>query len=184
MLDHTRRGSFRLIGSSVSRWRSSRWLCLPTCVHPRTWCSGTNPARALLAALFPGGHSPNSFSATHSFALAESTLSIGGIALRERPSTYFLILALALVFPLVGGLLSLGLFVVAEMVWVEKQKWLTSVLGGMVAVGIVWGIFVLLLGVPLPTGPLGSDLKEADKFLWKYSKAWLARSTLPRCCSS
>lgn len=66
-----------------------------------------------------------------------------------------LILALALAFPLVGGLLSLGLFVVVEMVWVEKQKWLTSILGGVVAVGIVWGIFVLLLGVPLPAGPLG-----------------------------
>ncbi|MHB0868642.1 MAG: tripartite tricarboxylate transporter TctB family protein [Chloroflexota bacterium] len=67
----------------------------------------------------------------------------------------FLILALALVFPFLGGLLSMGLFVVVEMIWVEKQKWLAAILAGVVAVALVWGIFVLLLGVPLPTGPLG-----------------------------
>lgn len=82
-------------------------------------------------------------------------LSQLGASPRGTAKYVLLILVLALVFSFLGGLLSLGLFVVVEMIWVEKQKWLTSILGGVVAVGIVWGIFVLLLGVPLPAGPLG-----------------------------
>ena len=66
-----------------------------------------------------------------------------------------LVLALASAFPIIGGLLSLGLFVVIEMTWVEKKKWLVSVAAGLVSTAIVWGIFVKLLGVSLPTGPFG-----------------------------
>jgi hypothetical protein len=58
-------------------------------------------------------------------------------------------------FPIIGGLLSLGLFVVIEMIWVEKQKWWVSVAAGLVSTAIVWGIFVELLGVYLPVGPFG-----------------------------
>lgn len=66
-----------------------------------------------------------------------------------------LVLALAWAFPIVGGLLSMGLFVVIEMLWVEKQRWLTSLVAGLVSVVIVQLIFASLLGVPLPVGPLG-----------------------------
>ncbi len=66
-----------------------------------------------------------------------------------------LVLALAWAFPVVGGLLSMGLFVAIEMVWVEKQRWLTSLVTALVCVAIVWAVFVSLLGIPLPEGPLG-----------------------------
>jgi hypothetical protein len=66
-----------------------------------------------------------------------------------------LVLALAWAFPVVGGLLSMGLFMVIEMVWVERQRWPTSVAAALVCMAIVWVVFVSLLGIPLPTGPLG-----------------------------
>lgn len=66
-----------------------------------------------------------------------------------------LILALAAAFPIIGGLLSLGLFVVIEMVWVEKNKWGISIAAGLVALAIVWGIFAKLLQVNIPSGPFG-----------------------------
>lgn len=66
-----------------------------------------------------------------------------------------LVLALAWAFPIIGGLLSLGLFVVIEMVWVEKKNWAISIAAGLVSTAIVWGIFVKLLGVNIPTGPFG-----------------------------
>lgn len=67
-----------------------------------------------------------------------------------------LVLALAWAFPVIGGLLSLGLFVVIEMVWVEKKKWPISIAAALISTAIVWGIFVKLLGVTLPSGPFGS----------------------------
>ena len=66
-----------------------------------------------------------------------------------------LILALAWVFPIAGGLLSMGLFVVVEMMWVESQRLRTSLIATVVSVVVVWAIFVQLLGIPLPVGPLG-----------------------------
>lgn len=66
-----------------------------------------------------------------------------------------LVLALAAAFPVVGGLLSMGIFVVVEMLWVERQGWLTSLVAGLISVAIVQLVFASLLGVPLPTGPLG-----------------------------
>ncbi len=62
---------------------------------------------------------------------------------------------LAWAFPLLGGLLSLTLFVAVEMMWIERKKWLTSVTTALVSTAIVWVIFVRLLGVSLPTGPFG-----------------------------
>lgn len=67
-----------------------------------------------------------------------------------------LVLALAWAFPVIGGLLSLALFVVIEMVWVEKNRWPVAVATGLVSTAIVWLIFVKLLGVNLPLGPFGS----------------------------
>ncbi len=66
-----------------------------------------------------------------------------------------LVLALAWAFPIVGGLLSLALFVVVEMIWVERQRLLTSLVAAVVCTVIVWAVFVSLLGIPLPPGPLG-----------------------------
>ncbi len=66
-----------------------------------------------------------------------------------------LVLALAWVFPILGGQLALGLFVVVEMLWVEKQRLLTSVVAAVVSMVVVWAVFVQLLGIPLPVGPLG-----------------------------
>lgn len=65
------------------------------------------------------------------------------------------VMGLAWAFPIIGGLLSLALFVAIEMMWVEKKKWLTSVVTALVSTAIVWGVFVKLLGVSLPTGPFG-----------------------------
>jgi hypothetical protein len=66
-----------------------------------------------------------------------------------------LVLALAWAFPVIGGLLSLCLFVVIEMVWVEKNRWPIAVATGLISTAIVWVIFVKLLGVNLPLSPFG-----------------------------
>lgn len=66
-----------------------------------------------------------------------------------------LLLALAWAFPVIGARLSLGLFVVIEMMWVERQKWTTSLAVGVVTSIAVWVIFARMLGVNLPTGPFG-----------------------------
>ncbi len=67
-----------------------------------------------------------------------------------------LVLALAWAFPVIGGLLSLCLFVVIEMVWVEKNKWSIAIATGLISTAVVWVIFVKLLGVNLPLGPFGT----------------------------
>lgn len=66
-----------------------------------------------------------------------------------------LVALLAWLFPIAGGLTTMGLFVLAESLWVERYGWRTSMTAAAVAIGTVWIIFVLLLGVRLPTGPLG-----------------------------
>jgi putative tricarboxylic transport membrane protein len=66
-----------------------------------------------------------------------------------------LVLALAWAFPVIGARLSLGLFVVIEMIWVERQRWTTSLAVGVVTSLAVWLIFARMLGVNLPTGPFG-----------------------------
>jgi uncharacterized BrkB/YihY/UPF0761 family membrane protein len=66
-----------------------------------------------------------------------------------------LVVALAWAFPIIGARLSLGLFVMIEMVWVERQKWSTAVIVGAVTSLAVWAIFDKLLGVNFPTGPFG-----------------------------
>jgi hypothetical protein len=67
-----------------------------------------------------------------------------------------LVLALAWAFPVIGALLSLGLFVMIEMIWVEGQKWWTALIVGTVTSLAAWTIFDKLLGVNFPTGPFGS----------------------------
>jgi len=74
-----------------------------------------------------------------------------------RPQTVkfvVLVAALILLFPYLGGLLSLSLFVVVEMCWVERSRLWLSLVMGVAAFVAVWLIFVKLLSVPLPLGIL------------------------------
>ncbi len=66
-----------------------------------------------------------------------------------------LVIVLASAFPVIGARLSLGLFVMVEMIWVERQKWWTALTVGAVTSLAVWAIFDKLLGVNFPTGPFG-----------------------------
>jgi hypothetical protein len=66
-----------------------------------------------------------------------------------------LIVALILLFPWLGGLLSLGLFVLAEMLWIERSRPVVAAVGFVATLAAVEIIFVRVLAVPLPAGPLG-----------------------------
>ena len=66
-----------------------------------------------------------------------------------------LVLVLAWAFPVIGARLSLGLFVMIEMIWVERQKWWTALIVGTITSAAVWAVFDKLLGVNFPTGPFG-----------------------------
>ena len=66
-----------------------------------------------------------------------------------------LVIVLAWAFPVIGARLSLGLFVMIEMIWVERQKWWTALIVGSLTSLAVWAIFDKLLGVNFPTGPFG-----------------------------
>jgi hypothetical protein len=74
-----------------------------------------------------------------------------------RPQTIkfvLLVVALILLFSYLGGLLSLGIFVIAEMHWVERARMRMSLATGAITFIAVWLIFVKLLSVPLPLGIL------------------------------
>jgi len=74
---------------------------------------------------------------------------------RPRTTKFVVLLAaLIVLFPYLGGLLSLSSFVVAEMRWVERSSTWMSLAIGIVAFAAVWLIFVKLLSVPLPLGIL------------------------------
>jgi hypothetical protein len=66
-----------------------------------------------------------------------------------------LIVGLIVVFPWLGGLLALGLFVFVEMVWIERSRILVAAIGLVVTLLAVEAIFVRVLAVPLPTGLFG-----------------------------
>ena len=63
-----------------------------------------------------------------------------------------LLIAAAALFTLLGGLLTIGLFVFAELKLLHKRTWLFAALGGIGAALGVWLIFVLALQVRLPLG--------------------------------
>jgi hypothetical protein len=65
-----------------------------------------------------------------------------------------LLIGLILLFPYLGGLLSLSIFVVAEMRLVERASAWMSLTVGVVTFIAVWLIFVKVLSVPLPVGIL------------------------------
>ena len=78
-----------------------------------------------------------------------------GTALRPQTLKFVLLLTgLILVFHYLGGLLSLSIFVFAEMRWVERSSTWMSLTMGAVAFIAVWVIFVKVLSVPLPVGIL------------------------------
>jgi hypothetical protein len=89
------------------------------------------------------------------FPQSRTTLSQLGASPSGTVKYIVLVLALAWAFPVIGGLLSLCLFVVIEMVWVEKNRWPIAVATGLISTAIVWVIFVKLLGVNLPLSPFG-----------------------------
>jgi hypothetical protein len=68
--------------------------------------------------------------------------------------TIALVVALLLV-SLVGLLGALGLFSLFVSIMVERRPWLPSVLITATSLGVVYGVFVVFLEVPLPTGALG-----------------------------
>ena len=74
-----------------------------------------------------------------------------------RPQTMkfvALLIGLILLFLYLGGLLSLSIFVVAEMRLVERASAWMSLTVGVVTFIAVWLIFVKVLSVPLPIGIL------------------------------
>lgn len=66
-----------------------------------------------------------------------------------------LVLALAWAFPILGGIISIFLFVVFVMLWVENNKWALSIMVGLISTTLLWGIFVKLLRVNIPLGLFG-----------------------------
>jgi hypothetical protein len=96
------------------------------------------------------------FSATRARAQAEAADGEEEVGF-ARPQTikYVVLLLVAIaLFPILGGLISLSLFVIAEVRWIERSSNWIALLMGVVTFAAVWLIFVKLLSVPLPTGLL------------------------------
>lgn len=66
-----------------------------------------------------------------------------------------IILATVLLVPVLGFLVAFALMLIVIAVVVERRRLLPSVLVSTVALAAAYGIFVLFLRVPLPTGILG-----------------------------
>lgn len=66
-----------------------------------------------------------------------------------------LVFAAALLVPLIGLLLSMGLLILAITIGVERMKPLSAISVTAVALACVWLVFTLGLRVPFPTGLLG-----------------------------
>lgn len=79
-----------------------------------------------------------------------------GEAFLRPPTVKFVVLlvGLILIFPRLGGLLSLSLFVTAEMWWVERAGLKVAILSGVAAFAFIWFLFVWILAVSLPLGLL------------------------------
>ncbi|MGH3424201.1 MAG: tripartite tricarboxylate transporter TctB family protein [Nocardioidaceae bacterium] len=60
-----------------------------------------------------------------------------------------------LVIPYLGFLLGFGLMVLFITAVVERRPWPSAVLISVVAAGVVYGVFVVFLNVPMPGGLLG-----------------------------
>jgi len=79
-----------------------------------------------------------------------------GRTARQRTRQFALVLAATVVAvataSLLGLLVALGLLSVFISAFVERRSWWASIVISVASVGLVWLIFVPLLGVPLPDG--------------------------------
>lgn len=66
-----------------------------------------------------------------------------------------LVFAAAMLVPLIGLLLSMGLLILAITIGVERMKPLSAIAVTAIALACVWLVFALGLRVPFPTGLLG-----------------------------
>ena len=66
-----------------------------------------------------------------------------------------LLLAALLLMPVLGMVLAFALLVLAVSVWLEGRSWPQALLMSAVCAVALYGVFAVLLGVPLPVGVLG-----------------------------
>lgn len=89
----------------------------------------------------------------------ESDLDIYGRTGKQRDRMLLMvigiILATVLLVPILGFLVAFALMLIVIAVVVERRRLLPSILVSTVALAAAYGIFVLFLRVPLPTGILG-----------------------------
>ena len=64
-------------------------------------------------------------------------------------------MSLASLFPVIGGLSSLTLFVAMELWWVEQERMRFSIMVSLIVAFVVWFVFIRLLGVAFPLSPWG-----------------------------
>jgi hypothetical protein len=92
-------------------------------------------------------------------AAPESDVDIFGRTQKQRNWMLVVVIAMTIatlvLVPFLGFLLSFGLLLIAVSVLVEKRKLLPSVLVTVVALAVAYGIFAVVLRVPLPVGPFG-----------------------------
>ncbi|MEJ1158916.1 tripartite tricarboxylate transporter TctB family protein [Prosthecomicrobium sp. N25] len=121
-----------------------------------TWLDDTGPGPAF----FPGFLSALLVLLGAAMALgideAPETVAAGedGASLQATIKFSLLLVGLIAAFPYVGGLLGLSLFVLLETLWVERRSVLISVASAVAAYCAIRLVFVVLLAVPLPPGPL------------------------------
>jgi putative tricarboxylic transport membrane protein len=63
------------------------------------------------------------------------------------------VIVLVLLFPLLGAFLSIAIFSLLELFWVERFRLRRALVVSAVTVFVVWVIFSLMLSVPFPSGP-------------------------------
>lgn len=66
-----------------------------------------------------------------------------------------LMVACVTAMPMVGAIVTLGLFVLVETALIEKRGWLLSVMTAVAIPLLLYVFFEVLLGVPLPAGRIG-----------------------------
>lgn len=89
----------------------------------------------------------------------QSDLDIYGRTSKQRDRMLLMvigiILATVLLVPILGFLLAFALMLIVIAVVVERRRLLPSILVSAIALAAAYGIFVMFLRVPLPTGILG-----------------------------
>ena len=117
--------------------------------------SGPGPA------FFPGLLALVLFGLAAAMAIRARAASTAGGAVTEveqaspirRTGGYALAVAgMVVLFPLIGGLAAIAVFVLGEMIAVERQPVLRAVIASAAVTFTVWFLFVFLLGVRLPFG--------------------------------